>query len=128
VIARARKFRKMLGGGTRQAGILAAAGLVALDQMIGRLAEDHARAKQFARMISELPGVSVGEIETNIVYFDVPCDAAELSEKLREAGLRLSATGKRRMRAVTHYGIDQGSVVAATVKLRDALAACAGND
>ncbi|MCJ7512144.1 MAG: low-specificity L-threonine aldolase [Anaerolineales bacterium] len=118
-IGRARKARKQLGGGMRQAGILAAAGIVALDSMVGRLAEDHQRARRLAQGLAQIPGVEVETPEpaSNMVYFRLAqtavVDAAGLQDQLRSRGVLIHPVGPRRVRLVLHYGIDDGSVEAA---------------
>lgn len=108
-ITRARKFRKMLGGGMRQVGVLAAAGIVALNEMVDRLAEDHANARILADGLASIPGVALDppEVDTNIVIFsiagDLPIDAFIAAAK-RE-GVLVGGAGGRRVRALTHYGI-----------------------
>jgi threonine aldolase len=109
VITRVRKARKMLGGSMRQAGVLAAAGLVALDEMIDRLAEDHANARRLAEGLARLPGLQLDleTVVTNIVIFRLEegIDADRLIDELRRAGVLIVAMGGGRLRAVTHYGI-----------------------
>lgn len=110
-IAEARRNRKMVGGGMRQAGIIAAAGVVALKEMIDRLAEDHANARRLAEGLAEIPGLSVDlkRVQTNIVYFDLldgGLEPDQLLTRLREGGVKMLSTGPRRFRAVTHYGIE----------------------
>ena len=111
-ITKARRVRKMLGGGMRQAGIVAAAGLVALDTMVDRLADDHANAQQLAKGLANIPGVSVdpAAIETNIVYMEVgDRDGAELSGELRARGVL--ANGRFNwVRFVTRNGISSEDV------------------
>lgn len=109
-IAEARRARKVLGGGMRQAGVLAAAGIVALDKMIDRIHEDHDNAVRLARGIARIPGLSIdlGRVDTNIVYFEVPREeltAEGFAKGLNDAGVRILALGPKRIRAVTHYGI-----------------------
>eukprot|EP00041_Stephanoeca_diplocostata_P010053 m.159337 g.159337 ORF g.159337 m.159337 type:complete len:402 (+) comp18000_c0_seq1:225-1430(+) len=87
-IARSLRARKMLGGGMRQAGVLAACGLYALDHNVERMAEDHARAKSLAAKIRALPGITLSDIETNIVYFDVDTDAIGMDSGSFVAGLQ----------------------------------------
>jgi threonine aldolase len=112
VIHRAHRRRKMLGGGMRQAGILAAGGLYALEHNLGRLAEDHANARRFAEGLARAPGVvvDVAEVVTNIVIWDLaddaPLDAAGFVARARERGLLLNSVGPRRLRAVTHLDVD----------------------
>ncbi len=121
-IAVARQKRKLLGGGMRQAGVIAAAGVVALQQMVDRLAEDHARARRLAEGIAELPFISVDleTVQTNIVFFDVkaPADAGQVAEHLRIAGVRLTAFGGPTLRFVTHYDISDQDVERVLLILR----------
>lgn len=116
-IARARRNRKLVGGGMRQAGVLAAAGLVALRQMVDRLAEDHRRAGRLAAGLRRIPGLTVDppDICTNIIYFRldplVNGTVAEICRRLQaESGIWLNDSGSRRFRAVTHYWIDDAAV------------------
>jgi threonine aldolase len=109
-IARARRYRKMLGGGMRQVGILAAAGLYALDHNVERLAEDHANARAFAEAIAGAPGVQLAleAVETNIVIFDLAPplpDAERFLAACAARGVLLSRMGERRVRAVTHLDV-----------------------
>jgi threonine aldolase len=104
------KTRKMLGGGMRQAGVLAAAGIVALDSMIDRLAEDHANARLLAEGIAQIPGLSIdlSQVQTNIVVFEsVSMPPATLIARLAADGVKVVPFGGRRCRAVTHFGIDR---------------------
>jgi threonine aldolase len=109
-VAEARRARKVLGGGMRQAGVLAAAGIVALDEMTDRLAEDHANARRLAEGLAGLGGLSLdpGRFKTNIVYFDVTrkgSTAHELVAALDREGVRMLASGPGKIRAVTHYEV-----------------------
>ena len=109
-IAEARRNRKVLGGGMRQSGIIAAAGITALEQMVDRLAEDHENAKRMAEGIARIPGLSIelNRIQTNIVYFDMADDgfsAGTLVKQLADRGIKILQVGPRRIRVVTHYGI-----------------------
>ncbi len=109
-IDRARRARKVLGGGMRQAGILAAAGILALTEMTDRLAEDHANARRLAEGLAELKGISIDPdaVRTNIVFFETNDDdvaAEQLAAELAAEGVRVLPTGKKRLRAVTHYHI-----------------------
>ena len=109
-IDNAKRWRKMLGGGMRQAGILAAAGLVALDTMIDRLAEDHQNARRLAQGLANIDGLSVDpeSIQTNIVFFEVDEDlgtAADLIAALKNHGVLVSYPGKQSIRMVTHRHI-----------------------
>jgi threonine aldolase len=109
-ILAARRARKVLGGGMRQAGVLAAAGMVALNEMADRLAEDHANARRLAEGLAEMPGLQLEpeRYKTNIVYFDVVkpgLNAAELVAALQQEGVRMLASGTHTLRAVTHYEV-----------------------
>jgi threonine aldolase len=108
LIARARHFRKMLGGGMRQAGVLAAAGIVALEQMVHRLADDHRVARRLAEGLAPLPGVRVemARVQTNIVRVDLDREARPFADALRARGVRVSVIGARRLRLVTHRHIE----------------------
>jgi threonine aldolase len=122
-IARARRMRKMLGGGMRQAGIIAAAGIVAVERMIDRLAEDHANARRLAEGIAEIPGVATdpARVGTNILYLDLidrRFSDEEFMNRLAEKGVRLSHTGPARFRMLTHYGIGSADIIAALGALR----------
>ncbi|MBI5030748.1 MAG: low-specificity L-threonine aldolase [Chloroflexi bacterium] len=114
-IAEARRQRKMVGGGMRQAGVLAAAGIVALETMVDRLAEDHANAKLLAEGLADIPGIDLDPscVKTNIVFFNLlpsAPTAAQFAQRLAEAGVLIGPSGERRMRAVTHYGIERRDV------------------
>lgn len=126
-IAEARRARKVVGGGMRQAGVIAAAGIVALEQMVERLAEDHANAAALAAGLAELPGIQVEEVpvRTNIVYFNVTrpaLTAAELVARLEEHGVRVLPVGPQRIRAVTNYHVTAGDIRSALAAFRAALA------
>ena len=115
-IARARRFRKMFGGGMRQAGIIAAGAIYALENHRERLADDHANARDLARGIAELPGIEVdlGSVESNIVIFRVTTmPADELVEKLGAAGVAVLATGPDSIRAVTNLMVSAADIEAA---------------
>jgi threonine aldolase len=114
-IAEARRIRKVLGGGMRQTGIIAAAGIVALDEMRDRLAEDHANASLFAEEISKVPGIEVDlkNVQTNIVFFDITDNRIEdavFINKLEEKGIRLLPLGPSHFRIVTHFGITEEDI------------------
>lgn len=112
-IQRARKNRKRVGGGMRQAGILAAAGIVALEKMVDRLAEDHENARYLAENLAEIPGLSVNLdlVQTNIVSVKVDRGFADkIQAELKEEGLKVSNFGDGRLRMVTHYGIDRSDI------------------
>ncbi len=109
-IARARRHRKVLGGGMRQAGVLAAAGIVALETMTDRLVEDHANAQRLARGLDAMPGVRIdpASVRTNIVYVDFEPSAPPATavvNRLAAKGVGVLATGPEQIRAVTHWGI-----------------------
>jgi threonine aldolase len=105
-------WKQRLGGAMRQAGIIAAGGLYALEHHIERLAEDHANAKVLAEGLAEIPGVTLdpGEVETNIVIFEVSEPAAAVAGRLLEQGVRVSQPGPHRLRAVTHLDIARRDV------------------
>ena len=115
-ITKARRIRKMLGGGMRQAGVLAAAGIVALETMTARLSEDHARARRLVAGLSGLPGLVLdpGTPFTNMIFFnlaeDFPLDAAAFAARLKTHGVLVGTVGPRRIRLVTHYWIDDDAV------------------
>jgi threonine aldolase len=115
-IQRALRIRKQLGGGMRQAGILAAAGIVALETMVERLAEDHLRAKRLAAELRKLPGLQTDpeSPSTNMVFLNleenVPLNTRELANRLAERGIKVGVVGSRRFRLVTHYGIEDGDI------------------
>jgi len=124
VIERARRFRKMWGGGTRQAGILAAGALYALRNHRARLAEDHANAKRLAEVLAVTKGakVELAHVETNIVAFDLDEPIAEaVARHARELGLALNVIGPRRMRAVVHLDVSRTDVERGAHILADAI-------
>lgn len=125
-VERARRTRKMLGGGMRQSGIIAAAGIVAIEQMVDRLAEDHANARRLAEGLARLPGIQVDPcmVQTNIVFFRVVDDRftwRTFVESARRQGLRIGELGYGRIRAVTHYGISAQDVDDALEIIADVL-------
>lgn len=126
-IYKARRLRKHVGGGMRQVGVVAAAGIVALEKMTGRLADDHARARNLADGLSEIPGIQIdpGSPATNMVYFNLSNhprrDALELEETLPERGVLMHAVDARRIRLVTHYWIDDAAVERAVEVFRAVL-------
>lgn len=123
-IAEARIHRRRLGGSMRQSGLLAAAGLYALDHHRQRLHEDHERARRLARLAATVPGLTVVPPETNIVMFEVTrpdLDAAQVITRLAEAGILMVVFTRRRFRAVTHLDIDDAAVDAAAQALSDVL-------
>jgi threonine aldolase len=109
-IAEARRTRKVLGGGMRQSGVIAAAGITALEEMVDRLAEDHENARRLAEGIAAIRGLSIdpATVQTDIVYFELAGNrltADELVPKLGKKGIKILCVGPSRFRAVTHYGI-----------------------
>jgi threonine aldolase len=125
-IAEARRVRKVVGGAMRQVGVIAAAGIVALEQMVDRLAEDHENACHLASGLAELPGIQVEEVavRTNILYFNVvrpDLDGAGLVARLADEGVRMMALGPRRIRAVTNYHVSAADVQAALAASRTIL-------
>ena len=109
-IAEARRNRKVLGGGMRQSGIIAAAGIIALEQMVDRIAEDHANAQRLAKGIARIPGLSIEpeKVQTNIIYFSLvsrELTTEKLVAQLGNKGIKILQTEPTRLRAVTHYGI-----------------------
>jgi len=126
-IAEARRNRKVLGGGMRQSGIIAAAGITALEQMVDRLAEDHENAKRLAEGIARIPGLSIelNRIQTNIVYFDMADDrftAETLVKQLAGRGVKVLQVGPGRLRAVTHYGISAENIDLALAAMSEVMA------
>ncbi len=115
LIAAVRRHRKMLGGGLRQGGIMAAAGLVALDSMIDRLAEDHRRAARLRADIQERRGLALtpADCETNMIFFDVAQDGltnGDFVAALRRRAIRMGVVGDGRIRAVVHHMIDDQAI------------------
>jgi threonine aldolase len=109
-IKEARRWRKMVGGGLRQAGIIAAAGIVALETMVDRLAEDHRNARRLAEGLSQLPGIAVDldAVQTNIVMLEIVdprIDSRQFVRAMAEQGVKIGSPYGRRIRAVTHYQI-----------------------
>jgi threonine aldolase len=127
LIDRARLFRKALGGGMRQVGVLAAAGLIALEQGPKRLHEDHAHARMLAEVLSATDGVSIdlGAVETNIVIFQLmgKRSAEELVARLKARGVLISALGRNLLRLVTHLDVDRAACVKASEALVEEIAA-----
>ena len=111
-IERARRWRKMVGGGMRQVGVIAAAGIVALESMVERMAEDHTNARKLAQGLAQVPGISIqpDELPTNLVFFEITQgDPAELARKINERGVK-GGSPERRWRFVTHYGITSDDI------------------
>jgi threonine aldolase len=127
MIDEARFVRKMLGGGMRQAGVLAACGIVALETMIERLGDDHRRAKQLAEALARLPGVTIepAQVDTNILIFGLHhprYTAEQLVAALREKGIWSLTTSPTEIRFVTHKDVDDGDVERTITELRRLLA------
>ncbi len=127
-VKRARRMRKQLGGGMRQAGVFAAACLVALDEMVARLAEDHTHARLLANELAAIGGIELDPttVETNIVYFDVThptIDAPALSAALAASQVLINPTAARRLRAVTNYHVSKRDVELTIDAVKDALGA-----
>ncbi len=125
-IDRAWRFKHQFGGAMRQAGIIAAAGVYALDHHVERLAEDHANARRFATAIGQINGIKldVSTIDTNMVYFDVSgtgLAAPEIGTRLRRQGVRIGDTNDNLMRAVTHIDITEVDIDRAVAALKDAV-------
>ncbi|MCF7972443.1 MAG: low-specificity L-threonine aldolase [Phycisphaerae bacterium] len=126
-IQEARRTRKILGGGMRQCGIIAACGMVALNEMIERLAQDHALAQALAKGMAGIPGLSIepDHVETNIVFFEVTHEsisASQIADELRRQGIQILALGPRRLRAVTHLGIEIQDITVTLDALRKIMA------
>jgi threonine aldolase len=123
MMERARIYRKALGGGMRQAGVLAAAGLIALEQGPARLHEDHANARLLAEALANMEGVAIDldAVETNIVIFRLTgrLSAAELVARLKKRGILASTVGPDAIRLVTHLDVDRAACVTAAEALAD---------
>jgi threonine aldolase len=125
-IHRARRNRKVLGGGMRQAGVIAAAGVVAVTEMVERLADDHAHARRLAYGLSELDGVELvpESVKTNIVFFDLVREdilPAEFAALLAGQNVLVSPSGGRRLRAVTNHHVTDQDVETAIAAARSVL-------
>ena len=123
-IEQAWRFKQQMGGAMRQAGIIAAAGVYALEHHVERLAEDHENARDFSRAIAQIPGIKLifDRCETNLVFFDVAdtgLDAAEVSEQLQARDVRIGAMGPTQMRAVTHLDVNAEQLAEAADILSD---------
>ncbi len=122
----ARRLKHLFGGAMRQAGIIAAAGVYALEHHVARLAEDHAHATMLAQSLAALPAVSLNpmDVETNIIIFDVGAsgrEAKEIGERLEKAGVRVSVLGRTKLRAVTHLDVSRPDVERAIEVFRHVL-------
>ena len=121
-IAEARVWRKRLGGGMRQTGILAAAGLIALDEGPERLHEDHARARKLAEGVAVIRGISIdtSDVHTNIVIFEVSGKSAgEICARLKDEGVLAIAISEKQIRMVTHLDVDDQAIETTLEKLRN---------
>ncbi|UCB44685.1 MAG: low-specificity L-threonine aldolase [Spirochaetota bacterium] len=125
-VENARRIRKVLGGGMRQCGVLAAAGIFALEHMVDRLEEDHINASILAEGISKIPGLKIelSRLKTNIMYVDLESSkmgADEFGKKLSKMGIKVLTTGPKRFRMVTHYGIDEDDIEFTLQTLKEAV-------
>jgi threonine aldolase len=114
-IEKARAYRKALGGGMRQVGVLAAAGLIALEKHPAKLSEDHAKAQQLATALAALPGIKINpaKVQTNILVFDISStglDTPEFSRRLKDHGVLANGIDSTHMRMVTHYDVSQDDI------------------
>jgi len=127
-IAKARRARKLFGGALRQAGIVAASALYALEHHVERLREDHQNARAFAQALRQIEGIRLDppEVETNLVFFEVDAElgnAAQLSARLREHGIRINATAPQRLRACAHLDVTRDDMLLAAEVIADVVAA-----
>lgn len=127
MVEEARRWRQAAGGGMRQAGVFAAAGLLALDTMVDRLAEDHANARRLAVLLTEA-GLHLDppadEVETNIIYAEVPAelmDAAAFVERLAAEGVQVNPPKGRRIRLITHLDVSADDIETAAAAVRRVL-------
>jgi threonine aldolase len=126
-ITRGRHIRKMLGGGMRQVGIVAAAGIISLEKMTKRLSDDHARARKMADGLRQVKGlvVDVNSPYTNMVYLnlsqDIVLNAHQVTEKMKKLGVLVDPENARRFRLVTHYWIDDNAVEKTVSAFQEAL-------
>jgi threonine aldolase len=124
LIDKGRLYRKRLGGGMRQAGVLAAAGLIALQDGPAKLAQDHVNAKLLARGLAAIPGlhVDVDRVQTNIVIFDISgtgLDSGTFSGRLKERGVLANSVGRSAIRMVTHYDVNESMCLEAVEAARE---------
>ena len=126
-IRRAHRIRKQLGGGMRQAGVLAAAGILALETMVDRLAEDHARAQRLAECLAKIPGIvlDAGTPQTNMIFAglseEAPLNADQVARRLEARGVKVGVVAARRFRLVMHYWIDDLAVEQTSTAFNQAL-------
>ena len=128
LMAKGRLYRKRLGGGMRQAGVLAAAGLVALEESPAKLGVDHANARFLAEGLARIPGIQVdpAKVDTNIVVFDISASGlapADVSTHLRRRGVLMNAINQRCLRAVTHYDVDRAQCAQAVEAVAETMSA-----
>jgi len=128
-IEQARRFRKMLGGGMRQVGVIAAAALYALDHHVDRLAEDHANARFLAEALAEMPGIGIDPkaVETNLLIFEVTAaglTAADLVAAMKEQGVLFLAIAPQECRMVTHLDVSREQIEQVVPQLRSCLIGC----
>jgi threonine aldolase len=118
-VARARKWRKMLGGGMRQVGVIAAAGIVAIQKMVDRLAEDHANAHYLAEGLAAIPGFGVRpeKVQSNIVNFEFPAGVPDFVLRIGEQGVKFLARAGRSVRAVTNRMVSAGDIEEALLRI-----------
>jgi threonine aldolase len=126
-MARARRARKLFGGALRQAGMVAAAAIYALEHHVERLAEDHANARLLAEAIAGIEGIRINpaDVETNLVFFELDPDsgtAAQLSAALHARGVRINSSGPQRLRACTHLDVTRDDALRAAEAIRESLA------
>jgi threonine aldolase len=123
LIDKGRLLRKRLGGGMRQVGVLAAAGLIALEESPKCLKIDHANAQLLAQRLQEVDGVTVRPVETNIVIFDLPegCSPGDTSRELKARGILMNPVNNQFMRAVTHYDVSRAQCIEAVEALAEIL-------
>jgi threonine aldolase len=126
-IQKARRLRKMLGGGMRQVGVLAAAGIIAIEKMSTRLTEDHLRAKALAEGLAQIPVIrfEMGLPQTNMVFPSLADDckfsAADVAKKLSDKGIKIGVVGEKKFRMVTHYWIDDAAIEKTVAAMREVL-------
>jgi threonine aldolase len=125
-IEQAWRYKQALGGAMRQAGIIAAGGIYALEHNVERLAEDHANARHLAEGLAAIPGVQLdpATVETNLVFFDIAgtgLQTAEFLARIEAQGVRMSDAGETLVRAVTHLDVDRAGVERALVACRSVL-------
>ena len=118
-VEKARKWRKMLGGGMRQAGVIAAAGIVAIQKMVSRLAEDHASARRLADGLARIPGFTIQpeKVQTNIVNFEFPSSTPQFKPQAEARGVKFLYRGERSVRAVTHRMVSAADIDEALERL-----------